>query len=1326
MSKKRDSHGHGFAAVRVVGALLPPEFLQSIASLDAKKQSSADYGISKSLILKDELARYWRIANDLYSAYVERSARSDADVTRVGIQEWLVPLFRDILGYSDIADAPVTVVGERRFPITHRALGVTVPILLTVRSVELDRTDPRFGDDGKRRAAHGLMQDALNADDRSLWGIVSNGTTLRVLRDNPSLTRPAYVEADLGRIFEEQLYSDFAALWLTLHASRLQPVDGKPSGCVLETWRAQAHETGLRALEHLRDGVTRALRALGNGFLRHPQNEPLRNALADGSLPTDQYFQELLRLVYRLLFLFAAEERNLLHDPVASDEQRALYRTGYGLGRVRERALRRRHYDRHADLWQGARILFRALGAGAPPLGMPALGGLFAADHCTNLDGALIANDALLESIHALAFFRNGPSLARVNYRDMGTEELGSVYESLLELQPYLSVDTAPWTFGFVGEENGEKTKGSARKLTGSYYTPAPLVNELVISTLEPVITQAVVSRPEDPRAALLELKVVDPACGSGHFLLAAARRIAAEIARIEAGSDTPDEAARQHALREVVQHCIYGVDRNPLAVELCKTALWIETVEPGKPLTFLDPHIQCGDSLIGILNPKIMADGIPDEAYRALISDSAAVCRDLKRRNRQTDDKVQGNLFDQQSLKTVAEFTAALDAMPEESLEQIAAKRNAWKTAQSDAGRQREELRANVFVGAFYAPKTVETADVVPVREDINRLDRDMVMRADLEDFVTQLAHRHRFFHWHIAFAEIMQRGGFDVVLGNPPWERVKLQEQEFFANRSPVIATAPNKIARQRLIEALARPEASSAERALHLAFEVSKHEAEAGSQFIRSAGRYPLMGVGDVNTYAVFAETFLDLISMRGYAGMIVPTGIATDNSTRAFFDEVSTNGRLVSLFDFENEEFIFRSVHHSARFCLLTLRGSASAATPSDYVFFARQPDALREPDRRIRLNRDDILLINPNTRTAPVFRSNADAELTKRIYSRLPILIDESEGHAGNPWGITLSTMFHMSSDSNLFRTAAQLEAIHARRDGVNWLGEDDDTWIPLYEAKMIDFYDHRASSYEGRGDDRGFRILPDATDEQHKDPLFEPLSYYWVRVNDVRDRIPAHWKAKWLFGFMDVTAAIKERTFICALLPLVGIGHTMPVILARIEHQRFACFVANMSSIVLDYVARQKIGGGNHMTYFFVKQFPVLPPAAYAADDIEFIVPRVLELSYTSESMRPLARDLGFDCQPFQWNRQRRDKLRAELDAYYARLYGLTRDELRYILDPSDVYGTDYPSETFRVLKQRELRECGEYRTARLVLDAWDALEAAWLRRSANAVSVSA
>ena len=1022
----RTRRSFGFTALRVEGAIFPPEYIQSVAALEAPYQAGADYGLSKSLVMKDEIARYWRISSDLYDRYKERGRRRDLRPSLVGVEEWLVSLLRLVFRYEDLVTTEVTDLGHRTFRLTHKAHCGAVPLLLVTSKFDLDNADPLFGHDGRRQSPHSMMQEYLNTEDAALWGIVSNGSKLRILRDNPSLTKPAYIEVDLDLVFTEGLYPDFAALWLTAHASRLQPRDQNPLSCIIEVWRTKAHEVGERIRENLRDGVTEALRQLGNGFLQNSANRELLAALKDGELTAEGYFQQLLRLIYRLLFLFTAEERDLLHVPEATEAQRAVYSEGYALSRLRERAQLRRHYDQYQDLWVGLQITFRALARGVSGIGLPALGGLFRADQCPVLDAAAISNDRLLEAVRSLSFFRSNKTLSRVNYRDMDTEELGSVYESLLELRPAIDVYASPWAFSLVGNGNRKRLKGSARKLSGSYYTPPTLVGELIKSTLEPTITQAIDSRPQDPRSAILGLRVVDPACGSGHFLLAAARRLAAEIARIESGSDSMDESTRQHALREVVRNCIYGVDRNPLAVELCKTALWMETVEPGKPLTFLDSHIVQGDSLVGILNPEIMADGIPGSAYKPLTGDDKTVCRELKKLNKVPH---QLGLFDRDAILEVAVANMDLDSMPEDTLHDIERKRMAWEVAQGDATRASEAFRANLFVGAYFAPKTPDSLEQVPQTQDLYRVNRGMPQRRGVEDLIQRLARTHRFFHWHLAFAEVMEDGGFDAILGNPPWERIKLQEKEFFASRSTVIAEARNKAARNKLILQLNSTEALPAEKALYTEFLSAKREAEAVSHFVRIAGRYPQTGTGDLNTYAVFAETILQLLSPRGRAGLIVPTGIATDDTTKAFFQHVVNRRRLVSLYDFENRKKVFPGIDSRIKFCLLTLSGGDVPVPEPEFAFFLQRVAHLKETARRFTLSADDFSLFNPNTLTCPTFRSRRDMEIARKMYERAGVFWKEArvDQPEDNPWRIKFSTLFHMSNDSELFRTRAEME-----------------------------------------------------------------------------------------------------------------------------------------------------------------------------------------------------------------------------------------------------------------------------------------------------------
>ena len=382
----------------------------------------------------------------------------------------------------------------------------------------------------------------------------------------------------------------------------------------------------------LRAGVTQALLTLGQGFVQHPANHALRQALQSGSLSPQDYFAQLLRLIYRCIFTFSVEERGLIPaqptaqeaqaDPAAARAKAAAaqaYASGYALARLRDLALRRRARTRFDDLWQAVKIVFHGLGQGQPRLGLPALGGLFAAHQCPHLDAAQLTNADLLAAMHALRWAPTpgGGPLAPIDYRNMGTEELGSVYESLLELVP--EVDLPARRFGFVGLTSEGSTAGNDRKLTGSYYTPDSLVQELIRSALDPVIAQRLAQNPAQPVEALLAIRVIDPACGSGHFLLAAARRLAEKLAQLRAPEGAVTPQAYRHALREVVGRCIFGVDRNPMAIELARTALWLEGFEEGRPLGYLDHHLQVGDALLGLTDLQALERGIAKDAFKPL-----------------------------------------------------------------------------------------------------------------------------------------------------------------------------------------------------------------------------------------------------------------------------------------------------------------------------------------------------------------------------------------------------------------------------------------------------------------------------------------------------------------------------------------------------------------------------------------------------------------------------------------------------------------------------------------------------------------------------------
>lgn len=1287
MARKPITDMSAWPSLTLEGNLIAPAMIAMIDRRQAPEQTEEHYRIRKGLTIREEISTAFRVGQSHYDAFAKLQNPS-VEATRRFVRGFLIETF----GFDDLAPAEGTI---------SFLAGNRVPIVVVPPADEkLDRRSPTLSTERARSPALAL-QDYLNDNEDALWGLVTNGAVIRLMRDNAFLTRPAYIEADLAAIFTNEDAASFAVLWSLIHRSRFGIAGAPVTDCALERWREAGTREGEAARDRLAAQVEIALKVLGSGFLE--ANPDLAARLRSGEVNLTEWFNELLRFVYRLIFLMVAEDRNLLHPNNVSPEARKLYAEGYSLAALRAQSVRAASWDKYHDRYEGIKIVFRALAQGQPTLGLPVLGGLFDTEMLPHLETARLRNRAFMAALYRLSWLPGKAGVTPVNWRAMETEELGSVYESLLELTPRLTDDGHAISFA-----QGAEQKGNARKTTGSYYTPDALVQTLLDSALDPVLDR-VEAEAEDPAAALLGVTVIDPACGSGHFLLAAGRRIATRLARARAGGLAAAEDYR-HALRDVARTGLHGVDRNPMAVELTKVALWIETVDPGKPLGFLDANIRCGDALLGVFDMAALAHGIPEAGYKPLTGDDKPTAKYYAARNRD-ERRGQGSLDfargggDLPASGPLAQARATLRALPEDSSEQIADKRRRFEQARADRLSYSWGEAADLFIAAFLLPKTggppiLGEAPTVPTTGDVWRALADRQVQPPLMARATEMARTARAFHWPLEFPDVMAAGGFDVVFGNPPWERIKLQEQEFFAALDPEIATAPNAAARGRLIGALAKAEAGTRERTLHEAFETAKRLAEASSIFAREGGRFPLTGRGDVNTYALFAELFASLAGPRGRAGVIVPTGIATDATTAPFFAALIDGRRLARLIDFENRDAIFPAVHRSYKFSLLTIGWEIGAA---EFAFFLTDTAQLAEPERCFTLSPADIARINPNTKTAPVFRARADAALTAKIYGRVPVLIDEAKGPAGNPWGVSFSAMFHMSNDSGLFRTAAQLDTEGFVRDGTDWRN-DATRYVTLYEAKMIHQFDHRWATYDG-SDSR------DTTEAEKQNPDFEPVPRYWVPETEVADRLRAkNWTRKWLMGWRDICRSTDERTVIATSFPRVGANHKTPLFFVEHPPRLAAALLANWLSLTLDFTARQKIGGTS-LTYFYLKQFPVLPPTAYTDADLASIVPCVLELTYTSHAMAPFARDLGYDGKPFAWNEDRRAHLRAELDAVYARAYGLTRDELRYILDPEDAMGPGYPSETFRVLKKNDIARHGEYRTARLVLAAWDRQE---------------
>jgi Eco57I restriction-modification methylase len=1095
-----------FLTIKTEGAILPTDLLQRIVEADPELGGLGPdaYHLAKGEKLTEATSRSWNRLLGIWSIFQKTKETLPAGEagTSATRERWLLPLFQE-LGYGRLLTAKAITVDAKIYSISH-AWNRT-PIHLLGCRVDIDRPTPGLVG-ASRSSPHSLLQEFLNRSPDHRWGFLSNGLRLRILRDNASLTRQAYVEFDLEAMMQGEVYSDFVLLWLLCHESRVEAE--RPDDCWLEKWSQASKQRGVRALDQLSKGVELAIKILGRGFLAWPTNADLRERLRSGELSAHDYYRQLLRLVYRLLFLFAAEDRDLLLLPgEAHFVSRERYLRFYSTIRLR-RLAERRTGTRHADLHAALRLIMSKLASntGYPDLALPALGSfLFSSDALPDIETCEISNHDLLDAIRALATTVMNGVWRSVDYKNLGAEELGSVYESLLELYPRIDVDAATFEL--------DTASGHERKTTGSYYTPTSLIECLLDSALNPVLDAA--ARKTEPEAEILTLKVVDPACGSGHFLIAAAHRMAKRLASIRTGDDEPSPEAIRTALRDVIGRCVYGVDANPMAVELCKVNLWLEALEPGKPLSFLEHRIQFGNSLLGA-TPRLLNGGIPDEAFQPVEGDLKEACTKWRKVNKSERKAFELGaskfVFEDHPWVKLGNFAASLmklDNLGDDTIENVGAKARLWEEAVLSSDYLDGKLLADAWCAAFVWKK--DSLVDFPITDEVFRRIECNPHGCEkrIRDEVRRLAREYRFFHWHLAFPDVFRVtgaagvdenqhtgwfGGFDVVLGNPPWERIKLQEREWFAARHPDIANAPNAAARGRMIRALKETDPP-----LFQAFQEALRVADGESALVRNSGRYPLCGVGDINTYAIFAENDRNLLSSKGRMGVIVPSGIATDNTTKDFFASLVETNTLVSLYDFENAVGMFEGVGHGRfKFCLLTVSGSSlSKEHAIDFVFFAHHATDLLETDRHFTLTTEDIALINPNTRTCPIFRSRRAAEITTSIYRRVPVLLNEVRNE--NPWGVRFGTMFHMSNDSHLFRTKEQLTEEGWSLDANVFKREGDRCrYLPLYEAKMMHQFQHRYGDYSMQPAGSLDTELPRIPSVRLADANYVVQPRYWV------------------------------------------------------------------------------------------------------------------------------------------------------------------------------------------------------------------------------------
>lgn len=782
-----------FPSIEIQGSILSSDLLAKIRSEQASFQQGKDFNPDlTNAKLKDEISLAWQEAKGQWTIYKSKLTRlKDGETGTTETRNfWISPLLTN-LGYNLTFDRKGEELNGKTFPIGYRDSSLdNFPVYVGGYHESLDK---RPENKQLRVSPHAMVQEYLNYSEH-LYGMVTNGRQLRLLRDASRITRLSYVEFNLEKMMEEDLYSDFVILYRVLHASRMPKKVDSGAESIIEKYHQEGLAAGSTIRSKLGEAVKDAIKNLANGFINHPNNVVLREAVANGNIDADEYYRHQLRIIYRLLFLFVIEERNLVYGDSKTPETKRfnqIYFNYYSLLRLRKlaRKLHPPEAARHFDLWQSlvsTFSLFEKKEIG-DKLGIMSLqGDLFGYHAISNnqydLHECYLSNAVLLNIIKALSYFENDNGvLIAVNYGGLDVEEFGSVYEGLLELKLGIKKIEGSEIYSCSFGSSNERGK------SGSHYTPEELVQPLIKHSLEYLIEDIV--KPYQQKKAtkettlqlLLRLKIADVACGSGHILLSAARRLALEVARVQTDEEQPNPIAIRKAMKEVVRNCIYGVDKNPLAVELCKIALWLEAYNPGEPLNFLDHHIKCGDAIVGLAHRNELEKGIADEAFKMMPGDSKNIVKSFRDRNgkeRKTKSQINIDNYAEinEEVKVVIEKYNLFKNLPERSPEEVEQKAKEHTKYEQDYHRIRLKQLADAQVAQFFITKNEANKDVLisdaeyrnflrQVNKHLGILQSNKLVKAQI------LAQEQKVFHWFLEFPEVFDEGGFDCILGNPPF---------------------------------------------------------------------------------------------------------------------------------------------------------------------------------------------------------------------------------------------------------------------------------------------------------------------------------------------------------------------------------------------------------------------------------------------------------------------------------------------------------------------------------------------------------------------------
>ncbi len=1251
---------------------------------------------------------------------------------------------QDIPDFLLFGDARAKEQATRRASAEERYLDALVVLENKRLELPLDRRDG--GDKVQTSTPHGQILRYLSSadtasDGKIRWGILTNGSKWRLYDRSTRPRSTAYFETDLPALLQSE--DDVQLFRLLFGCKSFSPQGGETSSFL---------EGALEESRRYEEKVAQDLSAL----VFEEAFPKLIQALVDSSTDSLEEVREAaLIFLYRMLFLLYAEDRGLL--PVNDSRYEE-----YGLRKPVREDIARRIQDNipfsgsASSYYDHLTTLCRMVDKGDPEIGIPPYnGGLFSADSAQVLGKVRLSDAVVAPIIHNLSHVNDKSGAHYVNYRDMSVQQLGSIYERLLEREP-------------VRDSNGNVViipNRFARKDTGSYFTPQELVDLIVDQTLTPLLTERIAkfevtgndleedTRPaserlselmkSDPAEAVLDLKVLDPAMGSGHFLVTAVDFLSDRIAELTENTpgvphwidgkytsplveridairrDIVQRARESHwnldeaqltdqtiIRRMVLKRCIYGVDKNPLTVELAKVSLWLHSFTVGAPLSFLDHHLRHGDALLGLRVSEAIEElnrlGALFASPAIAGAEAAADSMELIESKSDADiSEVQESAFlFTQVEDTTADLRNIMDTLCGMK----------WLTAGMKA---KERKNLDLTMKTVLMEESQESYSLLaygPNEDQGKPEDSRKSYWTQFEDtwhHARSTANRETFLHWEVSFPGVWQswtdanrKGGFDVVIGNPPWDQIELPEKEWFALRFPELAQTQKSADRKRAMQQL-RDRGSP----LIKDFDEAKEVADNLSLVIRTSGQYPLLGRGRINLYSLFVERATTLLKPDGVVGLLIPSGIYGDKNAAPFFKAISTAGRIGAIFDFENRRTYFKEVHASFKFCALIFGGEERVFPEAQCAFFLRNPEEINSPSRCFSLTAADFERVNPNTGTAPIFRTQRDADITRSIYAAHPVIFDSSKSQETNPWPVSFKQgHFNMTTDSSIFRTQEQLKAGGFYFVEGNTWRKNEEVYVPLYEGKMVQAFDHRAASITTRD---GNLFRPGQSDrtleQEHRNPAFAPNPRYWV--SEQRDLPPKG--PQWMIAFKDVTATTNVRTMIASIIPRVGCGHTLPILLPSDDSfsaATAACCLANLNSFVFDYVARQKVPA-THLTWYIVEQLPVIDLKNYSKEfggrrANEIVEDHVLKLTYNAHDMAPFAKDMGYESPPFTWNEEERLHLQARLDALYFLLYGISHEDADYILS------------TFPIVQREDEEKFGTYRTRNLIMGYMSALAA--------------